>query len=71
MKPLAVSKTLTTDSVAGMVGCMAAMEAIKIIAGIGQPLLGRLMCIDLKSMTSRVLRTPRLPDCSECGAAAS
>ncbi|MGV3483552.1 MAG: HesA/MoeB/ThiF family protein [Planctomycetaceae bacterium] len=53
-------------AVAGTVGCMAAMEAIKLIADIGQPLLGRMLRIDLGNMTFRTLNLRRREDCEIC-----
>lgn len=55
-------------AVAGTVGCMAAMEAIKLIAGIGQPLLGRMLRIDLANMSFRTLNFRRREDCEVCAA---
>jgi len=37
-------------AVSGTVGCMAAMEAIKLLAGFGEPLINRMLRIDLRSM---------------------
>lgn len=42
-------------AVSGTVGCLAAMEAIKILAGFGEPLFNRLLRLDLRSMSSRVV----------------
>ena len=54
-------------AVSGMVGCLGAMEAIKIISGLGKPLYGRLLTCDLKSMKFNQVRLrPRL-DCPVCG----
>ena len=39
----------------GIIGSMQASEAIKILLGIGKPLSGQLMVIDLKTMTTRLL----------------
>ena len=39
----------------GIIGTMQASEAIKILLGIGKPLSGQLMVIDLKTMTTRLL----------------
>lgn len=50
-------------AVSGMVGCLGAMEAIKIISGLGDPLFGRLLTCDLKSMKFHQVR---LQPCSEC-----
>lgn len=53
-------------AVSGSVACLAAMEAIKLIAGLGQPLLGRLLRYDLRDMTFDKLQIERLPDCPIC-----
>ena len=53
-------------AVSGMVGCLGAMEAIKIIAGLGNPLFGRLLTCDLKSMKFRQVRLRPSPDCPVC-----
>jgi len=47
---------------AGMIGSMQANEAIKVITEIGEPLAGKIFMIDALSMTSRILRVPRMPD---------
>jgi len=54
-------------AVSGMVACLGAMEAIKLIAGLGQPLFGRLLTCDLRDMTFRTLNISRNPDCQVCG----
>ena len=54
-------------AVSGSVGAMAAMEAIKLIAGFGRPLLGRLLTYDLRDFTFRTLRVRRNVGCSVCG----
>jgi len=54
-------------AVAGMVGCLAAMEAIKVLAGFGKPLCGQLLTGDLRDMTLRTVQIKRNPDCPECG----
>lgn len=43
-------------AVSGTVGCLGAMEAIKILSGIGTPLYGWLLVMDLRSMEFRKLR---------------
>jgi molybdopterin-synthase adenylyltransferase len=53
-------------AVAGTVGSMGAMEAIKILTGLGEPLAGRLLTLDLRSMTFQSVRTRRDPKCSVC-----
>ena len=51
----------------GVVGSLQAAEAIKIIAGIGEPLIGRLLLIDLLKMQFRALALDRDPACPLCG----
>jgi molybdopterin/thiamine biosynthesis adenylyltransferase len=54
-------------AVAGTVGCMAAMEAIKVLAGFGEPLLGRMVTFDLRDMTFARREVRREPGCAVCG----
>ena len=54
-------------AVSGTVGCMGAMEAIKLIAGLGEPLLGRMVRVDLRDMTFHTFEIQRNPDCEVCG----
>jgi molybdopterin/thiamine biosynthesis adenylyltransferase len=54
-------------AVSGTVACMGAMEAIKVIAEIGQPLAGRLLRFDLREMDFRTLQVTRKQDCPVCG----
>lgn len=51
----------------GLIGTMQALEAIKVITGIGQPLLGKLLHVDTLSMRFRTLALRRDPDCLVCG----
>jgi molybdopterin/thiamine biosynthesis adenylyltransferase len=54
-------------AVAGAVGCLGAMEAIKLITGIGEPLADRLLTFDLRDMRFRTVKTSRRPGCAVCG----
>ncbi len=54
-------------AVSGMVGCLAATEAIKIISGFGEPAAGRLLQFDLWDLDFQVLRARRDPHCPTCG----
>ncbi len=54
------------SAVSSTVGSLAAMEAIKVIAGIGQPLAGRLLTFDLRDMSFRTLSISRRTDCAVC-----
>jgi molybdopterin-synthase adenylyltransferase len=51
----------------GIVGAMQAAEALKLIAGVGESLAGRLLLIDALAMHWRELRVPRDPACPVCG----
>ena len=53
-------------AVSGTVACMAAMETIKTIAGIGEPLAARLLKMDLRDMSFHRLNVTRRPDCPTC-----
>jgi molybdopterin/thiamine biosynthesis adenylyltransferase len=55
------------SGVASTVGSLAAMEAIKLMAGFGEPLAGRLLTFDLRDMSFRTIAIPRRPDCVVCG----
>jgi molybdopterin-synthase adenylyltransferase len=58
-------------AVSGSVACMGAMEAIKIISGVGAPLAGQLLRYDLRDMSFRKLAVERRADCSVCGSIGS
>ena len=51
----------------GIVGALQAMETIKLILGIGEPLAGRLLLFDALGMRFRELRLRRNPSCPVCG----
>ncbi|MCS7191784.1 MAG: molybdopterin-synthase adenylyltransferase MoeB [Armatimonadetes bacterium] len=51
----------------GIVGAIQATEAIKLIVGIGQPLIGKMMLIDTLRMEFRTVKIRRDPDCPVCG----
>lgn len=46
-------------AVSGTLGCIAAMEAIKLITGIGSPLLGRMLAFNLRTMRFRTIDLAR------------
>ena len=54
-------------AVSGAVGCLGAMEAIKLITGLGEPLADRLLTFDLRDVRFRTLTTARRADCPVCG----
>ncbi len=51
----------------GLVGVIQATEAIKLILGSGDPLIGRLLLIDALAMKFRELKLRKNPDCPACG----
>ncbi len=57
-------------ALAGIIGAMMALEAVKWIVGAGQPLAGRLLIYDGLAAESRTVRLPPDPDCPVCGAGA-
>jgi len=52
----------------GIVGCMQAAEALKLLAGIGEPLVGRLQMLDARRMDWTQIEVRRTPGCPVCGA---
>jgi len=54
-------------ALAGQMGTLEAMEALKILLGIGETLQGRLYVYDALTGRSRLLRWSRRPDCALCG----
>lgn len=54
-------------SLAGIIGSIQAMEAIKLVAKLGTPLVGRLLVIDSLSMSSQSFSIPKNSNCPACG----
>jgi molybdopterin/thiamine biosynthesis adenylyltransferase len=54
-------------AVSGTVGCLGAMEAIKIIVGLGEPLFNRLLTCDLRAMSFNSVRLRPSVNCPVCG----
>ncbi|MDE1960747.1 MAG: molybdopterin-synthase adenylyltransferase MoeB [Xanthomonadaceae bacterium] len=54
----------------GIIGLLQTNEAIKLLLGIGQSLVGRLLCFDALAASFRELKLPRDPRCPGCGAGA-
>src|SRR5260221_10948976 len=52
----------------GVVGCIQATEAIKLIIGAGEPLIGRFLIFDALRMKFRELKLRQDPDCPVCSA---
>lgn len=53
--------------IVGIIGSIQALEAIKVLTGIGTPLSGRLLVVDGKNLEMRTLRLRRDPECPVCG----
>ena len=53
--------------VVGIVGAVQAMEAIKVVANMGNPLTGKILMLDAMSMSWREMKLTKQPTCSVCG----
>ena len=51
----------------GIIGSMQAAEALKLLAGVGSPLVGRLQMLDARTMAWTEIRVARTPNCPVCG----
>ena len=51
-----------------MIGSLEATEAVKLIAGVGEPLVARMLTVDALTMNIRRVPLPKhVPDCPVCG----
>ena len=50
----------------GIIGAMQAAEALKLLAGVGESLSGRLLWLDVRSMQWRSVNVQRDPECPVC-----
>lgn len=64
--PLSCSESGVLSPLVGVMGSMQALEAVKILANIGQPLIGRLQIYDAALAEWRTLKLNRDPECPEC-----
>jgi sulfur-carrier protein adenylyltransferase/sulfurtransferase len=53
--------------VPGVIGCLQALEAIKLVTGIGTPLIGRLLLFDGMKLQFREISLVKDPECVVCG----
>lgn len=53
--------------VVGMIGCLQAVEAIKVLTNMGKPLLGRILMIDAMTMEFREMKLAKQANCEVCG----
>jgi molybdopterin-synthase adenylyltransferase len=51
----------------GIIGTMQAAEALKLVAGVGRSLAGRLLMLDARTMEWNDIRMARQPQCGVCG----
>lgn len=65
---LSCSEAGVLGPVVGLVGSLQALEALKLLAGFGEPLVGRLLLVDAAGSRFRELRVRRDPGCPVCGA---
>ncbi|MBM3241445.1 molybdopterin-synthase adenylyltransferase MoeB [Candidatus Poribacteria bacterium] len=54
-------------AVAGIIGTLQANEVLKLIMGIGNPLLGRILIFDALNTEFREVKIPKNPECPVCG----
>lgn len=54
-------------AVSGFAGCLGAVEAVKLITGVGDPLKNRLALFDLRRGISRTIELQKRSDCPVCG----
>ena len=57
--------------VAGMIGSLQALEALKLLTGVGEPLLDRFLQFDGRTVSHVVVATSRRLDCGACGSSES
>lgn len=63
---LSCATTGVLGPLVGIIGSMQAAEAIKILTGMGEPLVGRLLCLDALTMQWNNVRFRRDPQCPVC-----
>ena len=63
---LSCSESGVLAPLVGVLGSLQAMEAVKVLSGYGEPLVGRLQVFDLARGDVRELRLGRRPDCPVC-----
>lgn len=64
---LSCSEAGVIGPLVGMIGSLQALEAIKLLVGFGESMVGRLLLIDALRSGFRELRIPRDPHCPSCG----
>lgn len=54
-------------AVSGTIGCLSAIEAVKIITGFGEPLGSKMFYMDMSDYRTKHIELKRNPDCKTCG----
>jgi molybdopterin-synthase adenylyltransferase len=67
VRELRCAETGVLAPLVGIIGSMQAAEALKILTHIGEPMVGRLLCLDALSMQWNEVRFARDPGCLVCG----
>jgi adenylyltransferase/sulfurtransferase len=72
-QPMSCAENGVIGVVPGVIGCMQAMEAVKLITGVGEPLVGVQCLYDAYDGQFRRLKLPshRRPECPACGTSAA
>jgi adenylyltransferase/sulfurtransferase len=65
--PLRCADAGVCSPLVGLIGAMQALEALKCLAMVGEPLVGKLLLWDALRAEARTLRIPRDPGCGVCG----
>lgn len=66
-EPLKKSLFPVLGATPGVIGCLQAMEAIKLITGIGKPFVGKMLIFNGMDMTFDEIKVNRDPNCQVCG----
>lgn len=66
-EPLNCSQTGVLAPVVGVIGCLQALEAVKLLSGFGESLTGRLLLLDGATMDIRTLKLSKDSACPVCG----
>lgn len=61
------SQTGVIAPITGIIGSIQALEAIKLITGVGETLIGKLLLLDGFRMECNILRLPKNRECPTCG----
>jgi len=64
---LTCSESGVLSPLVGIIGSVQAMEALKVLASVGQPLVGKLQLLDARTMEWRTLKLRKDPACPVCG----